>query len=528
MAAETQSDLQRMLRRRDFLRHSATLGLFSLTGLSSLSCRRASEETGVGPADAVAAASELSSYDGIGLTELLQKGDVSALELVEDTLRRVEAVNPQLNAVLPSLFDVEKALDRARGELGAGPLAGVPVLLKNLTSYSEARIDSGSRLMARARERDTLPPMPTSPFVQAMEDSGMIISGITSSPEFGLIDVTEPVLHGATRNPWHPDYTPGGSSGGSGAAVAAGIVPIAHANDGGGSIRLPASHCGLVGLKPTRARELAGEDGDLAIANDLCVSRTVRDTAAFLSVVERQDNPDLPPVGYVEGPSSKRLKVALLLESASGQELEPVVQLGIRRTAEKLEELGHEVQEIPLPFDGEEFWDTFIGFWATSTVEMLGMVESLAGPGVAPEEVLEPWTLGLAQLATDRGVGECVERATKLFPQLNAAMEGVFGTYDVILSPVLGVSPFKIGYHSPTGDFDTILARVVGDVGYTPIHNAVGTPAISLPLSQSEHNLPVGNQFAAWRGGERMLLELAYELEEAMPWRDRRPQIYAS
>jgi amidase len=304
-------------------------------------------------------------------------------------------------------------------------------------------------------------------------------------------------------------------------------VPVAHANDGGGSIRLPASHNGLVGLKPTRGRELGGGEGPLAIANDLCVSRTVRDTAAFLSVVENKNGSGvMAPIGYVAGPSSRRLKIAMILESTGGK-LEPVVQLGIRQTAEKLQEMGHEVHEMSLPYDGAAFIDAFIHFWAAGTLGLIDMVGTLLGPDVPPEEVLEPWTLGLAEMARKRGPDKCVEAAMQMFPQVAASLEEFFQSHDVILSPTLTVPPFKIGYHSPAGDFDTIYQRVIDAVGYTPSHNAAGTPAISLPLSQSEHGLPVGNQFAAWHGNERTLLELAYELEEAMPWGDRRPQVYA-
>ena len=495
-------------------------GLLSAASLTALRCRRPSETD-------VSGLAEFSSYDGVGLSQLYRNGSVSARELVDETLRRVDTVNPQLNAVLTDLFDVEKARARAQGPLGNSPLSGVPVMLKNLTRYNDALIDSGSRLVARARERGTLPPVDNSPLVDAMEDAGMIVTGITNSPEFGLIDVTEPVLHGPSRNPWNLEMTPGGSSGGTGAAVAAGLVPLAHGNDGGGSIRLPASHCGIVGLKPTRGRELGSNDGPLSLANNLCLSRTVRDTAAFLSVVERKDNSKLPSVGYVEGSSDRRLRIALMLESTDGEGPERSVAEGLRATADLCAELGHSVQEIPSPIDGPEFMDTFLNFWSTGTLRRLEAVSEWLGENVAPEEVLEPWTLGLAKRAAARGPEQSVERAEDVFGRAAGALEALFETYDVILSPVLTVPPFPIGYHDPTGDFDTIMARVAHDVGYTPLHNAAGTPAISLPLHWTNDGLPVGNQFAAWRGGERTLLELAYELEGARPWRDKRPPVFA-
>ena len=516
------------LRRRDVLRQAATLGLLSFTGLGSFACRDTGEsaDATAGTDTAAGNSSEFSSYDGMGLAELVAKGEVTPLELVEDTLRRVDAVNPKLNAVLTSLFDTEKARVRAGGPLGEGPLSGVPVMIKNLIGYDEATIDSGSRLIQAAIKAGQNPDQGTSPLVQAMEDTGMIITGITSTPEFGLIDVTEPVLHGPTRNPWDTNKTPGGSSGGSGSAVAAGIVPIGHANDGGGSIRLPASHCGLVGLKPTRGRELGSETGPTALANDLCVSRTVRDTAAFLSVVENPNPEGLTPVGMVEGPSSERRKIALLIESTGGS-VDPQCEHGVRMTAEKLTELGHSVEEIALPYDGARVIEVFINFWAAGAVGLVGMAQSLAGEDGSVEDLLEPWTLGLAELAQSVGVDKCVADAQQLFPELAAAHAQLFQTYDLILSPVLAVPPFDVGHHSPSGDFDVIMERVVEAVGYTPIHNAVGTPAISLPLSQTEDGLPIGNQFAASIGNERLLLEIAYELEDAMPWKGRRPAVWA-
>ena len=507
--------------RRDLLKQSASMALLGAAGLSALRCRAADENA---PA---LAESQYSAYDGVGLAELVAKGDVTALELVEDTLRRIEAVNGRLNAVLPDLFDTAKAVARASGPLGQGPLSGVPVMIKNLTSYAEASIDNGSRLWKAGLESGLTPDADTSPLVQAMEDSGMVITGITSSPEFGLIDNTEPVLHGSTQNPWNRAYTAGGSSGGSGAAVAAGIVPIAHGNDGGGSIRLPASQCGVYGLKPTRGRELGNSGGSvLAISSDLCLSRTVRDTAAFLSVVERSGADALPPVGYVEGASEQRLKVALMTDSFLGAPPHPEVDQAVRSTAELLQELGHEVTEVALPIDGEEFVDTFIGFWAAGTLQFETLAEAWA-PGVAIDQLLEPWTLGLIALGKERGADAARERALQVFENASGAMETLFGEHDVMLSPVLRVPPYRLGEHAPTVDFDILYQRVLDKVGYTPLQNATGMPGASLPLHWTADGLPVGVQLSAWLGQEARILQLSYELEEARPWRDKRPPVFA-
>ena len=470
----------------------------------------------------------LASYDALGLAELIKRKQVSPLELVDDVIRRVERVNPKINAVLTKNLDFERVRDRARKGAPQGMFAGVPVMLKNLQQYKDANIDSGSRLFARAIVKLGNLTKENSPLVDAMERSGMFITGITSSPELGLIDTTEPILHGPTRNPWNLNHTPGGSSGGTAAAIASGIVPLAHGNDGGGSIRIPACQCGVFGLKPTRSREL-GNGGGLAvlnIASNLCLSRSVRDTAAYLSVVENKNNPDLAPVGFVSGPAKKRLKIALVIDTLRGQKPHAEVEKATNSAASLCEKLGHKIEPTRLSIDGDEFIDAFIGLWATSTMGLETLTKQLLGEGTKPEDVLEPWTLGLIALAKSRGVPNCVQRATKVFGEVTAKMERLFQTCDVILSPVMTNPPFKIGWHDPRVEFKTLYQRVLDDVGYTPLHNACGTTAMSVPLYWTRDGLPIGSQFAAWRGGESTLLQLAYELEAERPWAKRRPPIF--
>lgn len=477
--------------------------------------------------------SELAGYDAVGLAELIRKKQLSPVELVEDTLRRIERVNPRLNIVLTKLFDAEKARRSAKSELGDGQLAGVPILLKNLVEYKEADIDFGSRLYAQSIARNGRLHKANSPFTSAIENAGMIVTGITNAPEMGLIDSTEPILHGASRNPWNIGYTTGGSSGGSAAAVAAGVVPLAHANDGGGSIRIPASHCGVFGLKPTRKRELTpfmtgGMSQDVAgIASDLCVSRTVRDTAAFLNIVENKQNGSLPPVGLVNSPSKKRLKIALILEGVNGKMADPEVTRAINSTAKLCQSLKHHVEAMKLPINGQELTDAFLGYWAAGAVGLDADIKNLLGPGTKREDVLEPWTIGLMEYGRKIGLFQAVGRATKAFGLAAAALEGFFKDFDVILSPVMRIPPFKLGYHDPHLDFDTLMARVMDEVAYTPLHNACGTPAMSIPLYWTQSGLPIGSQFAAWRGGEATLLQLAFELEAARPWAKRRPAVFA-
>ncbi|MBS1786738.1 MAG: amidase [Acidobacteria bacterium] len=508
------------LSRREMLKQSASL-VIAAAGSSVMN------------AQTKLRSSELANYDALGLAELIRKKQITPSELVEDTLKRIERVNPKLNIVLTKNFDVEKARAKAKQSLGDGAFAGVPVLLKNLCEYKDADIDFGSRLYARAIAKHGRLHKANSPFTARMEQAGFIVVGITNAPEFGLIETTEPVLHGAAHNPWNPDYTTGGSSGGSAAAVAAGIVPLAHANDGGGSIRIPACQNGIVGLKPTRRREIAmftsgGMANDvIGIANDLCVSRTVRDTAAFLNLMENKSNDKLPPVGMISAASPKRLKIALLLDGIAGQKADPEVEKAIHSTAKLCESLKHTVIEAKWPINGAELTEAFLGYWAAGAVGVEAEIEPMLGKGVKREDVLEPWTIGLIELGKKRGLFNAVGQATKTFTEAAATMEAFFNTYDVLLSPVMRIPPYKLGYHTPTLNFDLLLKRVVDEVAFTPLHNACGTPAISLPLYWTKDNLPIGCQFAAWRGGEATLLHLAYELEAARPWAKKRPMVAA-
>ncbi len=512
--------------RRDFLKQVAALCVAAPTSLLTLGCRSrapgSSEQSITGQATPL-----LFEHDGVGLAELIRTRQITSTELVEEVLGQIEALNPSINAVVQTLFDPELAYDRAGQTLGQGPLAGVPVMLKNLTDYRAAKIDFGSRLYARAYARGAGPDPESSAIADAIEDAGMIVTGITNSAEFGLIDTTEPVLHGGTRNPWNPEYTAGGSSGGSAAVVAARIVPLAHGNDGGGSIRIPAAQCGVFGLKPSRGREVGSGGSSTAILNissELCLSRSVRDTAAFLSVVEDRDS-DYPPVGFVEVPSARRLRIALVTNSLRGAPADPEVESGVRSAAALCEELGHTVEETALSVDGSDFMDAFIGLWAMTTLRLEALVAELLGEGTDPAEVLEPWTMGLIALAKERGRDACILRAMEAFAKASARMETLFGDYDVLLSPVLRLPPFRLGFRDPTQDFGVLMERVFDDVGYTPLQNATGMTGMSVPLHWTADGLPVGIQFSAWRGQERVLLELAYELEQARPWSGRTPPI---
>lgn len=472
--------------------------------------------------------SELASYDATALAELVSQKQITPLELVDDVLRRIDQINPQLNAVLPDLFDTSLARARAEGPLGSSALSGVPLLIKNIVQYKDANIDFGSRLNKLSNSKNGRPFKTNSPFMNAVEQAGMIVTGVTNASEFGLIDSTESLAWGAAHNPWNPAFTTGGSSGGSAAAVAAGIVPLAHASDGGGSIRIPASQCGVFGMKLTRRRELKSfTEGGFAldlmgIYAEFCVSRTVRDSAAFLNLVERKDKAS---VGMVSGPSDKRLKIALVLEGSNGMMPSPEVEESVRATAKLCDSMKHEVEEIKLPINTEPLTDAFLGYWAAATMSLDADIKKLLGEDVTRAEVLEPWTIGLMEIGRKRGLGKIMADVKKAFDEASKQCKTFFDSYDVILSPVLRHPPFQLGTNAPTLPFDQVMEQTLDRVAYTPLNNACGTPGMSVPLGWTKGGLPIGSHFSAWRGGDAMLLALAYELELASPWKNRKPPI---
>ncbi len=464
------------------------------------------------------------AMDATAQAELVKSGEVSSVELVEAAIKRIEALNPVVNAVIHPMFDL--ALEQAKsGKMPDGPFKGVPYLIKDLSDLKGQPLEYGSRLFKGNIAKQDLGA------VGRAKNAGFIILGKTTTPEFGLIGTTEPLLHEATRNPWDLARHSGGSSGGAAAAVASGMVPMAHASDGGGSIRVPASACGLVGLKPSRGRlyKVKGEDNKFA-ADIVCrfgVSRSVRDTAQLLNISERKGKETVfQPTGLVTGPSSRRLKIAFSTKNALGQPAHPEVRAAIEKTADLCRALGHEVIEARPLINGEEFLAQFMGIW-TSTAHTIVKHARLIGltqlKWISAEQGLEPWTRGLAKwFATEeRKKPGVLMRSLAYLNNLERVYDNFFSQYDVELTPTLQTPPPRLGEHAPDVAFDTLFERVTDYISYTPLHNAAGTPAITLPLYQSQDSLPIGSQFAAGQGQEQTLLELAYELELANPWQDR-------
>jgi amidase len=457
--------------------------------------------------------------DASAQAELVRTGEVSSIELVDAAIARIERLNPTLNAFVTTCFD--RARDQARGVLPDGPFRGVPYAIKDLSDYAGTRATMGSRLFEDNISKEN------NGIVERALEAGLVILGKTNTPEFGLLPTTESLLLGPARNPWNLEHTTAGSSGGSCAAVASGMLPFAQASDGGGSIRNPASACGVFGLKPSRGRIFAkgpGLPGDIAVR--FCVSRSVRDSARLLAVSERRGvNAPLPLTGVVEGPSQRRLKIGFTTDSGIGTAAHPDVKAALERTAALCEELGHSVVEAKYPAIGEEFLHHFLSVWASLPAKLeanawlLGLTQLRL---IRASDVLEPWTLGLAKLHEERGPGS-VERAVEYFGEVTRSYDAFFDEYDIHLTPVMREAPIRIGEQAPDVPFDELLEKVIAYSAYTPPANAAGIPAMSVPLSMSPGGLPIGSHFAARRGAERTLLELAYELEVARPWADRWP-----
>ena len=435
---------------------------------------------------------------------------VSPVELAEAAIARVEKVNCALNAV--ELADYERALAEA-AKLRAGLFAGVPTFVKDNTDLRGLPTGHGSRAVPR------VPAAADGAFARQYLSLGFTVLGKTTLPEFGFNSTTEYQGKPPTRNPWHTGYSCGGSSGGSAALVAAGAVPIAHANDGGGSIRIPAACCGLVGLKPSRGRLVEGELArtlPVKIIVEGVVTRSVRDTAYFFAGAEHcWRNRKLPAIGLVEGPGKRRLKVGLVMDSISGVPTCPETRAVVEQTVALLESLGHRVEELPPPVS-KSFIEDFVAYWSLLAFWVSRFGHRRFGKHFDASR-LDDLTRGLA--------GRFRHHRWRLplmlfrLQQTSWRHAGRVKNYDLVLSPVLGHVTPELGYLSPELPFPELFRRMMNYVSFTPVNNADGSPAIALPMGAAANGLPIGVQLSAARGGERTLLEIAYELEQARPWR---------
>lgn len=452
----------------------------------------------------------LGYLDAVALVDSIRTGRVSRPELIEAAIARVEVVNPVLNGLAYEAFD--RALARAyQGAPRSGFFDGVPTFIKDNVDVE------GMPTMQGTDAWDPRPLASDGDFARFFTATGLNVLGKTRLSEFGFSASAEHPRIGPVRNPWDTDYTAAASSSGAGAFVAAGVVPIAHANDGGGSIRIPAGCNGVVGLKPSRGRlpqDKLVRRMPVRIISDGVVTRSVRDTAAFYREAERiWRNRSLQPIGAVTGPGRERLRVGVVTGSVL-RESSPVVRDLTLKTASLLEELGHRVEVLDNPVPSS-FVDDFLLYWALLALTLVQTGRRSFGDSFDRGR-LDNLTLGLARHAT-RNLHRLPVAITRL-RSVGRVTARLYENCDVLLTPTLAEETPRIGHLDPTAGYRQIIDRLVDWAAFTPLQNATGEPAISLPLGQSPIGMPVGMMFAAPLGHERRLLELAYELEAASPW----------
>jgi amidase len=446
---------------------------------------------------------------------LLRRGECTALELTEACIQRIERLDGELNAVSVRAFDAARA--RASRSGGATGMSGVPYLLKDSLDYPGMPTACGSRVLA-----GSAPVAKGHPYVERLDSLGLIPLGKTNVPEFSLLPTTEGVLFGSARNPWSVRHSAGGSSGGAAVAVASGMVPLAHAADGGGSIRIPASCCGLVGLKATRGSQLRARGPhfieDLLVADGL-LARSVRDVAWSFRALQPGEPGDAAASELPKRPPSK-LRIRVVERNLFGEMPHAQVSDTLRRAADLCASLGHDVATAGLPVDGPAVANAFRTIWTYLGNDVVNHCRALLG-GRA-DALLEEWTLGLGRITPRFGPAD----VEQVFAQMVAASHGLdqwFGSHDVLLTPVLNDPPPPLGLYDPQQRFETLFETMFRYVSYTPMQNLTGHPALSLPLFQSPDGLPIGSMLTAAKGREDVLFALARQLEEALPWAGRRP-----
>ena len=462
--------------------------------------------------------SEYFSYDALGLAELVRTKQISSSELLEVAIALTEKLDPKLNAVPIKHFEL--ARENLKNNTDSGIFNGVPFLLKDLNNYLKGTVTSGG-----SRVLENITADHTSELVKRTLDSGLNIFGKTNSPELGLTVTTEPVLYGPTRNPWDLDRSSGGSSGGASSAVAAGIIPMAQASDGGGSIRIPASCCGLFGLKPTRARTPLGPVslegwGGQSIFH--CVSVSVRDSAALLDVTSGPEKGAPYRSAYQEKSFLEQiniepgnLKIGYLEDSSIS--VDEDVKEVMNSTIDLCQKLGHSVESTKINFSSEEISLAIITIISSNVSYAVKSQSDQTGREVS-NEYFENVTLQMAENGNNFSASDYVN-AIKINHRLGQELEKMFDQYDVLLSPVLASPPVKIGtIDMNTNDMKTYVERLTKYSPFTGIFNQSGQPSMSVPLFRTKDNLPVGSMFSAAFGNENLLFSLAGQLEQAQPW----------
>ncbi|HEX4985989.1 MAG TPA: amidase [Burkholderiales bacterium] len=472
---------------------------------------------------------EYEQYDALGLADLVRRRQVSPEELLEAAIERVEARNPAVNAVTMKLYDYGRRM--IADGLPDGPLRGVPFLMKDLTSpIAGVRMTRGSKFFA-----DTPPSTADSEHMRRLRKAGLVVFGRTNTCELGLSLTCEPQLHGPTRNPWNTAHISGGSSGGAAAAVAARMLPIAHASDGFGSIRAPAACCGLVGLKPTRARNtfapFAGE-GLGAVSTEHAVSLTIRDSAALLDATRGAGAGDpyvapLPPRPYLEEVTAKpvKLRIAWTTKAPNGAKVDAECLRLLAETVKLCGELGHHVEESDPQVEGAAVVPTFLTLAAANTVVNLASHPTAGRP--AREGEVERITWLTAKMGEGVSAPDYV-RATQTAHRLGRQMAAFHADWDVLLTPGLASPAVKLGWLDMTmDDLQEYWKRVFEFSPFTVWFNLTGQPGLMLPLGQSGGGLPLAVQLVGRYGDESTIIRLGAQLEAARPWIGRRPALAA-
>ena len=472
---------------------------------------------------------ELAHLDATAQADLVRRKEVKPIELVEAAIDRIEHLNPTLNAVVTPMY--EEARAAAKGNTSKGPFEGVPFLLKDLlAAYKGVPMSLGSELMCN------YVPEGDSELVKRLKRAGVIVLGKTNTPEFGILPTTEPHLFGPSRNPWDTERTTGGSSGGSAAAVAASLVPMAHGNDGGGSIRIPASCCGLFGLKPTRARNPLGPNftelmGGLVAEHAL--TRSVRDSAALLDATSGPDEGDPywapPPAGpFLQevGTDPGKLRIAFTTKAATGVKIHDDCVKAVEDAAALCVDLGHEVLEAAPEIDGDLLVQAFLVVWSAGVASTLDGIARMTGQPPKGEKV-ESLTWSIYEMGRKVHASDYL-LALQLLQGLGRVMARFLMDHHVWLTPTLGEPPVPLGtFDSPPDNPLQGFFRTWEFVPFTPVCNCTGQPAMSVPLFWNAEGLPVGTHFVGRFGDEATLFRLAAQLEEASPWADRRPPVSA-
>ncbi len=502
--------------RRDIIKSSAAAGAGAAINILTSEAKAHSE-----------LAAEYDRYDALGLAQLIARRQISPTELLNAVRQRVEALNPKLNAFCNLFFDRAEA--EIKQGLGDGPFRGVPFALKDLSQHLSGTVTSaGSRVF-----KNNAPDF-DSTLVARYKKAGLVIFGKTTTPEFGLTTTTESVLFGKTRNPWNGERTSGGSSGGAGAVVAARILPMAHGSDGGGSIRIPASCCGVFGIKPTRGRVPMGPtqfEGWNGLSHHHALTLSVRDSAALLDATAGAElgspffsPPPARPFLKEVGTSPGKLRIALATATPTGTPLDPECSKAAIDAAKLCESLGHTVEEASLPISGAQVRESLITIINVSIARLLEDAAKSLGRAVSEQDV-EPVTWGTYQsglktnaVAYSRAIANC--------HQAGLAMARFQQKYDVILSPTLAKPPVKLGVLSLSPESIQSYVKEITEFGpYTALYNITGQPSMSVPLHWSADGLPVGVMFSARFGDDAMLFRLAAQLEAAKPWVGRRPAV---